>query len=77
MKNNWLADKRSAKDYSHQEIADLVGIDRSYYTKIENGLVPSVKVAQSIAKHLEFEWTIFFASDCVENAQNKLTQEVS
>lgn len=59
MKSNWLANKRNAKGYSHQEIADLVGIDRSYYTKIENGLIPSVKVARSIAKHLDFEWEIF------------------
>ncbi|MEK4425915.1 helix-turn-helix transcriptional regulator [Solibacillus sp. FSL K6-1523] len=58
---------------SHQDVANCVGIERSYYTKIENGLKPSVKVAQLIAKTLGgFEWTIFFNEICVENAQSKI-----
>ncbi|RJS59176.1 helix-turn-helix transcriptional regulator [Bacillus sp. PK3_68] len=77
MKNTWLVEKRNEKELSHQEIADLVGIDRSYYTKIENGLRPSVKVAKSIANHLDFDWTLFFNDFCAKNAQKELTKEVS
>ena len=46
-KNNLLVQRRKQLGFSQQEIADKVGIDRSYYTKIENGLVPSVKVAST------------------------------
>ncbi|MGG3452325.1 helix-turn-helix transcriptional regulator [Domibacillus aminovorans] len=66
MKNNWLEKKRHEYKYSHQDIADLVGVDRSYYTKIENGLTPSVKVAKAIASHLDFEWTLFFEYSCAK-----------
>jgi len=55
-----LIERRKILNYSQQNIAELVGIDRSYYTKIESGLVPSVKVAKLIGRHLGVEWTIFF-----------------
>lgn len=54
------------------QVAESVGIERSYYTKIENGLRPSVKVAQALAKALGgFEWTIFFDDNCAKNAQKQ------
>lgn len=66
---NILLQRRKLLGYSHQDIADKVGIDRSYYTKIENGLTPSVKVAKALGYHLGFDWTIFFEDNCVKNAQ--------
>lgn len=70
-----LIERRKKLGLSQQEVADAVGIDRSYYTKIENGLTPSVKVAKAIGKILGINWTIFFDETCAENAQNQ--KEVS
>lgn len=67
-----LIERRKLLDYSQQDVADLVGIDRSYYSKIESGLTPSVKVAKAIGNHLGIEWTIFFN----ENGA-KITQDNS
>lgn len=72
MKNEILVQRRNLLNYSHQDIADKVGIDRSYYTKIENGLTPSVKVAKSLGYHLGFDWTIFFEYGSAINAQTQV-----
>lgn len=71
MKNKLLIQRRKLLNLSHQDVADLVGIDRSYYTKIENGLTPSVKVAKSLGEHLGFNWTIFFNDNGAKITQNK------
>ncbi|MDF1511056.1 putative antitoxin DNA-binding domain / transcriptional regulator [Bacillus phage vB_Bacillus_1020A] len=68
MKNETLLQRRKLLGYSHQDIADEIGIDRSYYTKIENGLIPSVKVAKQLGHHLGFDWTIFFTNNSANNA---------
>lgn len=67
-----LTERRKSLGYSQKQIADKVGIDRSYYSKIESGLVPSVKVAQSIGNHLGLDWTIFFNESSAKNTQNKV-----
>lgn len=64
-----LKERRDLLGYSQQEVANKAGIERSYYTKIENGLRPSVKVAQSLGKVLGLDWTIFFTNNCAKNAQ--------
>ncbi len=64
-----LKKQRKILDLSHEQVAVLIGIERSYYTKIENGLRPSVKVAQAIGKVLGIDWTIFFSEICAKNAQ--------
>lgn len=71
LKLNILIQHRKLLGYSQQDVANKVGIDRSYYTKIENGLKPSVKVAKAIGHFLGLDWTIFFDDDCVKNTQNK------
>jgi putative transcriptional regulator len=76
MKTNILIQRRKLLGYSQQDVADKVGIDRSYYTKIENGLTPSVKVAKAIGHHLGFDWTIFFEDDCVNIAQNRSKEAI-
>ncbi|KIL37964.1 hypothetical protein SD70_29720 [Gordoniibacillus kamchatkensis] len=70
--NEWLAEKRNIKGLTHEQVAELAGIERSYYTKIENGLTPSVKVAKSIAAVLDFNWIIFFEAKCEKNAQTEI-----
>ncbi|GGG18764.1 hypothetical protein GCM10007425_11570 [Lysinibacillus alkalisoli] len=55
-----LKKQRLKLNLSQQEVALKIGIDRSYYCKIENGLRPSVKVAQKIGKLLQVDWYIFF-----------------
>lgn len=64
-----LVERRKLLGYSQQDVADKVGIDRSYYSKIESGLAPSVRVAKSIGYHLGIDWTIFFNQNSVKNAQ--------
>lgn len=60
-KRDWLSGLRAQQNFTHQEVADVAGIDRSYYTQIENGQrKPSVVTAQKIGKALKFDWTIFF-----------------
>lgn len=54
-----LKERRKTLGLSQEQVSILVGVERSYYTKIENGLRPSVKVAQAIGRVLNVEWTIF------------------
>ena len=68
MQRNWLAAFRGNR--THQEIADLAGINRSFYTQIESGIrSPSVDTAKKIADALSFDWTIFFNQKCGEKPQ--------
>ncbi|MCM3699247.1 helix-turn-helix transcriptional regulator [Paenibacillus macerans] len=69
MNNQFLVDKRTQLGLTQEKVAELAGIERSYYTKIENGTLPSVKVAKRIAGVLRFEWPLFFESNGAKNAQ--------
>lgn len=60
----WLLKYREAKGMKHEDVANEAGIHRAYYTMIENGTrQPSVRVAKSIAKVLDFDWTVFFENE--------------
>lgn len=67
--NQWLVDIRVQQNMTHEQVAELVGIDRSWYTKIENGTTPSVKVAKKIGEILNFPWANFFDKNCDEKSQ--------
>ncbi|MEC1552590.1 helix-turn-helix transcriptional regulator [Bacillus haynesii] len=67
--NIWIKEYRKQKNYNHSQVALKAGIERSYYTKIENGQKPSVKVAQKLGKVLDFDWTLFFTQDCDVSSQ--------
>ncbi|USK56355.1 helix-turn-helix transcriptional regulator [Cytobacillus solani] len=57
----WLKEKRELLDLTHEEVAIQSGIQRAYYTMIENGTRnPSVDVAKKIAGVIGFNWIIFF-----------------
>jgi transcriptional regulator with XRE-family HTH domain len=57
-----MKNKRGEKQLTQEQLAELVGVDRSTITKIENGGRPSVDTAKTIASFLDFEWTLFFES---------------
>jgi transcriptional regulator with XRE-family HTH domain len=49
---------------THEDVAERAGIQRPYYTMIENGTRnPSVEVAKRIAKVMGFNWTLFFENE--------------
>ncbi|PFA63222.1 transcriptional regulator [Bacillus sp. AFS015802] len=59
-KRIWLERLRKMKGYSQEDIAYLIHIDRSYYSKIESGVrVPSKKLAENLADLLSFHVSIF------------------
>lgn len=51
---------RQAKDLTQQEVADAAYIERSTYTKIENGAMPQVATAKRLGVLLGLSWTLFF-----------------
>lgn len=66
-----LTERRKLLGYSQQDVAEKVGIDRSYYSKIESGLAPSVRVAQRLGETLGIDWTIFFNQNSAKTAQKE------
>ncbi|MGR3763204.1 helix-turn-helix transcriptional regulator [Rossellomorea sp. NS-SX7] len=59
-KRVWLEKLRKIKGFSQEEIANLVHIDRSYYSKIESGVrIPSAALAEDLADLLNFHVSIF------------------
>ncbi|MCK1972741.1 helix-turn-helix transcriptional regulator [Bacillus safensis] len=58
---DWLKLARENKSLLQQDVANLVGIERPYYTMLETGSrKPSVKIAKKLAEVLEIDWTLFF-----------------
>ncbi|MBP2657266.1 MAG: family transcriptional regulator [Firmicutes bacterium] len=65
MKRNWLEEILRKKKLTHQHAANIIGIERSYFTQIVGGKRrPSPDVAQKIGQALGFDWTIFFKQEC-------------
>lgn len=61
MEGKNLESIRLERKLSHNEIADLSGISRSFYTLIENGnRTPSIKVAKRISLALDLTLDEFF-----------------
>jgi DNA-binding XRE family transcriptional regulator len=52
--------KRKEKMLTQEQLAGIVGVERSTITKIENGGKTSVNTAKKIAKALGFDWTLFY-----------------
>jgi putative transcriptional regulator len=73
----WLQELRLAMKKTHQDVADESGIERAYYTMIENGArTPSPTVAQKIAGSLNFDWTIFFTNKSGTTTLKETEQKV-
>ena len=67
--------EREKKLLTQQQLADLVGVDRTLISKIENGAAtPSVTTAKKIAAVLGFDWVKFFEDD--SNDEQAATKEV-
>ncbi len=56
--------KREKKRLTQQQLAELVGVDRTLISKIESGAAtPSITTAKKIAAVLGLNWTRFFEDD--------------
>ena len=56
--------EREKKLLTQQQLADLVGVDRTLISKIESGVSsPSVATAKKIAAVLGFDWTRFYEDE--------------
>ena len=56
--------ERKKKLLTQQQLAELVGVDRTLISKIESGAAtPSVTTAKKIAAVLGFNWTKFFEDE--------------
>lgn len=60
MKRDWLIRMRNERNYTQEQVAEKIGIERSTYTKLENGSIPSVKVARKAAIFFDVDWTDFY-----------------
>ncbi|MBG9796901.1 helix-turn-helix transcriptional regulator [Brevibacillus laterosporus] len=65
----WLINLRKSKGLTQEQVAKFVGINRSTYTKAENGNALGIKTAKKIARYFGLDWTIFFESKCDEREQ--------
>ena len=56
--------EREKKRLTQQQLAELVGVDRTLISKIESGAAtPSITTAKKIAAVLGLDWTRFFEDD--------------
>jgi|LFRM01.2.fsa_nt_gb transcriptional regulator with XRE-family HTH domain len=56
-----LKTERKKRGLTQQQLAELVGVDRTLISKIESGAAtPSVATAKKIAAVLGFDWVKFF-----------------
>ena len=63
MAREWLKELRESRRLNQTKAAEFVRVERSYYSKIENGRRPSVPVAKKIAEAFDFDWTRFFEDE--------------
>ncbi|WP_291291841.1 helix-turn-helix transcriptional regulator [Enterococcus sp.] len=69
----WLIRQREKNGLTQEQVAKESEIERTYYNMIERGKRrPSVEVAKRIGNVLQFDWTVFFSTEC-----NKTTQKDS
>ena len=64
LKRDWLVKIRTETGLTQEAVAEKAKIERSTYTKAENGYPVRVKTAKSIANVLGFNWILFFETDC-------------
>lgn len=56
-----LAEVRKEQQLTQQQVADFVGIERAYYSRIENGArSPRVPVAKKLGQVLKIDWTLIY-----------------
>ena len=61
MERTWLIQIRKNRGWRQEDVAAEVGLSRSYYCQIENGVkTPHPDKAKALASLLGFEWTLFY-----------------
>ncbi|WP_400162881.1 helix-turn-helix transcriptional regulator [Brevibacillus sp. TJ4] len=68
-RRTWLIALRNSRGLTQEKAAELAGIERSTYTKAENGSSVGVKTAQKIATAFDCDWTLFFENICDKKEQ--------
>lgn len=71
-RRQWLIDIRNNLGYTQEQLAEIVGIERSTYTKAENGSPVGVRTAKKIASATNSDWTLFFESECDVEGQKQM-----
>lgn len=67
----WLKKAREKKKFTHEQVAHMSKVSRSYYTNIENGVkTPSVIAAKAIADVLGVPWSFFYEDKSYLKEQN-------
>lgn len=60
----WLIDIRKDKGMTQKQVADLIGIDRAYYTQIELGYRGiTLPMARRMSSKLNIPWQVFFENE--------------
>ncbi|MDI3327985.1 MAG: helix-turn-helix transcriptional regulator [Alicyclobacillaceae bacterium] len=68
-RRDWLVQLRVRKGLTHEQVARMAEIERSTYTKAENGAPVRVKTAKKIAAVLDFPWVLFYDEKYDRNEQ--------
>lgn len=63
-RRHWLIKLRKKENLTQDEVAKKAGIERSTYTKAENGYSVSISTAKAIATIFNVNWYIFFDDNC-------------
>lgn len=65
MKRQWMVDHRKQVGMTQEEVAERIGISRSYYTQIENGTHnPSPVVGLRLSNFFDVELGKFYFVEC-------------
>lgn len=74
MKREALINARKRKDMTQDQLAETVGISRSYLSNIERGACPpSLRVAQSLAIALGESMDVLFPANNAQNMSDERT----
>lgn len=72
MKREWMVRYRKKLKLTQEEMAQLIGISRSYYTQIENGThTPSGLIALRLSNIFNVEMSEFYHDGCCKYQQLK------
>ena len=61
---DWLIHIRKSKRLTQKQVADLIGINRAYYTQIELGYRGiTLNMARQMSAKLEIPWQVFIDNE--------------
>lgn len=66
---HWLIKLRKERGLSQYQLADMVGISRSYYSEIEVGAkTPGGRTAKKLADFLGFDMDVFYEENGLDSS---------